>query len=234
MNGQQLYTAITTMYSNFGIDQTLFLQLVNVARTNRELMRPFRRLTKVVSTQQVTPGNVWNVPYTLPSDFEYLTEDGIMTLFDNNNTYQVIEEVPFNLTPQFKNWSNKFCIDHANQKYYIFGTVSQNFFNYIYYQADYGDITLTTTWTNIPSRFSMILAFDALAMYELGVDYDDVQARNANELNRQAELLFNAMCKWDDRLQRSMTTRVDYGISSDNVFVANKVNISGGSFNNGF
>ena len=213
------------MYNNFGIDQTLFLQFVNVARTNRELMRPFKRLTKVQNSQVITSASKWNTPLSLPTDFEYLTEDGLITLFDGNDSYQELEEVPMNLTPQYKDYSNKFYIDHGNNNYYILGTVDKTYNSWIYYQADYGDITLTTSWTNIPSRYHMILAFDALCMYELGVDYDDIQVRNANKLNQIAETLFDAMCKWDDRLQRSSTTRVDYGIDNDpnSRFIANKI-----------
>lgn len=214
------------MYSNFGIDQTLFLQFVNVARTNREMQRPFKRLTKLANTQVVSTANQWNTPLSLPSDFEYLTEDGLITLFDGIDTYQELEEVPINLTPQFKDYSNKFAIDHANLVFYILGVVDKTYNAWIYYQADYGDITLTTQWVNIPSRFHMLLAFDALCMYELGVDYDDVQARNGSKLNEIAETLFNAMCKWDDRLARSATTRMDYGIDSNSQFIANKINLN--------
>jgi hypothetical protein len=232
MNGQQLFVALQAMYSNFGIDQTLFLQLLNVARTNRELMRPFRNLTKLNNTQQVSTGNQWNTIYALPTDFEYLTEDGSMTLFDGNDTYQQLDEVPFNLIPQYKDFSNKFAVDHANGNYYILGMVDRSYYNWIFYQADFGDITLTTSWANIPSRFHMMLAFDALNMYELGVDYDDVQARNATKLGQMAEMLFDSMCKWDDRLQRSATTKVDYGVNSDSMFVANRINL--GNNPNGF
>lgn len=224
MNGTQLYQAVQTMYSNFGIDPTLFLQFVNVARSNRELQRPWMRLRKVWFTQTVTPANQWNTPIPMPTDFEYLTEDGQITLFDGIDTYQDIDEVPYTMVPQYKDYSNKFAIDHPNQDLYIMGIIGQNYNIWMPYQADYGDITNTTTWTNIPSRFHMMLAFDALAMYEMGVDYDDLQARNANGLAQQAELLFNSMVKWDDRLQRSATTRVDYGeTAQDAPFVSNRI-----------
>lgn len=216
------------MYSNFGIDQTLFLQFVNVARTNREFARPWMKLRKLQNSQLVTQANVWNNPLTMPTDFQFLTIDGMFTLFDGLNTYQELEEVPYNQVVQYKDWSNRFTIDHANSVYYILGIVDKPYTAWMFYQADYGDITLTTQWVNIPSRYHMILAFDALAMYELGVDYDDVQARNANELNRQAEMLFNAMCKWDDKLQLSSTTRVDYGHTGTNGqgFISNKIPVN--------
>lgn len=225
MNGQALYTAVTTMYSNFGIDQTLFLQFVNIARANRELSRPWMRLRRLDTSKTVTPANTWLNPITLPSDFQFLTDEGALTLFDGNDTYQNIEEVPYNQVIQYKDWSNRFAVDHANSAYYILGIVDKNYTAYLFYQADYGDITLSTQWVNIPSRYHMILAFDALAMYQMGVDYDDLQARNANELARQAEILFNSMCKWDDTLQRSSSAKVDYAHTGDNRFISNKINI---------
>jgi len=211
------------MYSNFQMDQTLFLQFVNVARTIREGMRPFRRLTKLDTTNSVGPGNSWNTRLILPSDFEYLTEDGIITLFDGNQTFQDITEVGIDRTPEFNQTSNVFAIDHANLVWYIFGVISQAYKAYIYYQADYGDITLTTSWTNIPSRYHMMLAFDALNMYEMGVDYDDLQARNATKLGQMAETLYNAMCQWDDRLQRSATAKRDYGVGNGETFTPNMI-----------
>lgn len=211
------------MYSNFGMDPTLFYQFLNVARTNRETMRPWRRLTKVDTSNLVNGSNTWKTPLTIPSDFVYLTEDGLITLFDGVDTYQDVDEVPFNLTPQYKDYSNKFAMDHANGKFYILGVVSQAFNVWMYYQADYGDITAATTWINIPSRFHMMLAFDALNMYELGVDYDDLQARNATKLGQMAESLYSAMVQWDDRLQRSMTTRVDYPEDMGAPFRSNQI-----------
>lgn len=228
MNGQQLYQAVQTMYSNFGIDPTLFLQFVNVARIIREGMRPWRRLTKLANTQLVTPAVTWKTPLNLPSDFEFLTKDGLIVLFDGNDTYQELEEVPWTDVIQYKDWSNRFVVDHANLLFYVLGIVDKNYNAWIHYQADYGDITLTTQWMNIPTRYHMMLAFDALCMYEMGVDYDDIQARNANKLNQIADTLYNAMCKWDDNLQRSATTRVDYGHSADsNSFISNKINVNG-------
>lgn len=215
------------MYANFTIDPTLFLQFVNIARMRREGMRPFKVLTKRDTSQIISASNAYTTPHDLPSDFEYLTDDGLITLFDGNDTWQQIEEFPKNLQIQYKDYSNKFYIDNANGKFYIMGIVDKQYSAYIFYQADLGDITLTTSWVNIPARYHMILALDVLAMYMMGVDYDDVQARNANELARQAELIWQAIVQWDDNLQRSATTRMNYGsdMLSDAPFISNQINI---------
>lgn len=193
----------------------------------REAMRPFKALTKLDTSQIVTAANQYTTPHDLPSDFEYFTEDGLITLFDGYDDWQTIEEFPQVKQIQYKDYSNKFYTDLANNLFYVMGIVAKQYTAYVFYQADWGDITLSTTWVNIPKRFHMILALDTLAMYEMGVDYDDVQARNANELNRQAELIWNAMVQWDDNLQRSATTRMNYGedMIGDPPFVSNQINI---------
>lgn len=61
----------------------------------------------------------------------------------------------------------------------------------------------------------MILAYDVAAMYRLGVSYDDINARNADDNNKQAQLMYGAMETWDDNLQRSATTRMDLPIITD-------------------
>ena len=213
------------MYSTFGIDQTLFFQFLNLARSNRELQRPWMALRKTWTSVSVNTSSAWNTAITLPTDFVYLSEDGQITLFDGQSSYESYDEVPYTQVPYYKDYSNKFSVDHGSRSLYLLGVVGRQYNLWVPYQADLGDITATTTWANIPARFHMMLAFDALAMYELGVDYDDVQARNANELNKQAELIYQSMIKWDDRLQRSSTTRVDYGeTSQDAPFTANKIN----------
>ena len=233
MNGADFYTAVTTLLEGFQINETLFYQFLNTARIQREMMRPWMYLRKLDTSNVVAP--VSTVPviappspsYTIPSDFLFLSKDGQMTLYDNNNQYENYYEIPMDLQVQYLQQSNRFFFDYANGILYFLGIVSKQYTAYIFYQADFGDITKTTTWLNIPKRYHMILAYDVAAMYRLGVDYDDVNARNAESNHQQAELLFGSMKTWDDNLQRSAVTTLDYPTegSGENDFHNRKINM---------
>lgn len=220
MTGADFYTAVQNLLGGFGMDSVLFYQLLNTARTNRELMRPWMRLRKYQYSQIVNAAQPVLAPFAsqalvVPTDFHYLTEDGQTTLYDNNNLWQTYTEIPLQYIIPYLQINNTFVIDHANGIIYFNGVIDRQYYLFLVYQADLGDITVSSTWLNMPSRYDMMLAYDVAAMWRLGVDYDDINARNADENNRMAEMLFNSAAKWDDNLQRSATTRRDLPSLSD-------------------
>lgn len=228
VNGQDYYNMMSSLISGFNMDQTLFLQMLNTARTSRESMRPFMRFRKFASIGTANPGNTYKTPFTLPSDFMMLTEDGYLVLFDNIQTWETYTEIPLHLQIQYKDESQIFYIDHAANSLFLCGLIDRAYSIFIPYQADLGDITLTTQWLNVPSRYHAMLAYDVAAMYRLGVDYDDINARNADENGRMAEMLFAAMTKWDGALQRSSTTKMDLPVIGEvSTFTTHKINING-------
>lgn len=221
MSGADFYTAVSSLIDGFSLDTTLFYQMLNTARIRRELSRPFMRLRKYDFSQTVGPISVApttlppSASITLPTDFLYLNRDGEITLYDSVNTWQTFTEIAMNLIIPYLQVNNVFYVDHAAGKAYFLGIIDKAYKAFVPYQANLGDITAGSTWLNIPSAFHMILAYDVAAMYRLGVDYDDINARNASENGRQAEALFNSMVVWDDNLQRSATTRMNYPVVSD-------------------
>lgn len=230
-----MYNLASKMNHNFQMDTTMFYAHLNAARTIREMKRPFMRLRKLDSSQVALASDkfvpaVNTYKKTLPSDFMMLTDESTVVLFDGNQTWLTYNEVPMYLQVQYKDMSNRFFIDHGNQTFTLLGVVDRTYNIFLFYQADYGDITATTTWVNIPARFQAMLVYDVLAMYELGNDYDNVNARNANQNAQNAEQLFNAMCEWDDTLQRSSVTTLDYPVIGDTpTFTSGKINTNGES-----
>ena len=231
MNGAALYTFVTSLLNGYQMDTATFYIYLNLARTQRESMRPFKYLEKTDTSQIAQPVGVQPIipflnPLTLPSDFLYLKEDGFITLYDNNLTWQTYLEIPQNLAVQYLQQNNKFYVNHAAGKYYLTGIVDRQYIVYFPYQADLGDITANTTWLNIPPRYHSILGFDVASMYRLGQDYDDIQARNAESNTQQANMLFDAMCKWDDNLARSSVTTMDRPtIGETPTFTNRKINV---------
>ncbi len=221
MTGSKLQQLTTTLLNGFSMDTTLFYTLLNTARVRREQERPFMRLQKLDASQQLlAQSSAPLIPnsqqaLTVPDDFLYLKDDGEITLYDNNLNWETYTEIPMAKSIYYLQTNLNFYIDHANGLYYFTGIIDRTYTVYFYYQADWGDITDSTTWVNIPSRYHAILAYDVAAMYRLGVDYDDINARNAEANAQIAELLFRAMCKWDDALQRSAVTKLDYPMNND-------------------
>ena len=231
MTGSDFYTAVTSLLNGDTIDSTLFYQYLNTARIQRELMRPFMRLRKTytfsvsaVSSLPLDPTLI--TKYALPTDFFYLSRDAEITLYNNNNQWQPYTEIPIDQQIYYMQNNNVFWIDHSTQTAQFCGIIDQAYTAFVFYQANLGDITSSTAWLNIPSAFHMILAYDVAAMYRMGQDYDDINARNANENARQADKLFDVMCKWDDNLQRSAVTKLDYPTQGDQPeFTNHKINM---------
>lgn len=220
MNGAALFTAVTAMVGGFSLDSTTFYLMLNSARIRREMMRGWMKLRKYDYSQSLSAQNASTIfPPTaklnVPTDFMYFSRDGEITLYNDNNQFETYTEIPMNLAIPYMQSNNVFFIDHSAGFIYFLGNIATQYKAFIPYQANYGDITASTQWLNIPSAFHMILAYDVAAMYRLGVSYDDINARNAEDNNRQAELLFAGMVQWDGNLQLSATTRMDYPTIQD-------------------
>ena len=233
--GTDYITAVTSLLNGDTIDSVLFYQYLSIARTSREMMRPFlffrKTFTFTVAAVSTQPINISQVTgYALPTDFMYLSVDGTITLYNNNLQWQTYEEVPMNQSVYYLQENNKFWIDYSTNTIYFCGIIDQQYTAYIYYQADLGDITATTSWQNVPSRFQMMLTFDIAAMYRLGQDYDDINARNADNNARQADMIYNSMCVLDDYRQRSTVTTLDYPTAGDSdsaTFKNKQINVNG-------
>lgn len=221
MIGTDYYTAVQSLVNGFSIDQVTFYALLNSARAKREMQRSWMKLRKYDYTQTLTgptnpsltlpPGS----SISIPSDFMFMSRDGEITLYDNNNQYETYTEIPLNLVIPYLQVNNVYYADHSAGKFYFLGVIQKTYTAFVQYQADFGEITASTTWINIPARFHMILAYDVAAMYRLGMDYDDINARNAEQNMRDADALYNAMAVWDDNLQRSATTRMELPVITD-------------------
>ena len=232
MVGTDFYNLTTNLLNGFQMDTVTFYTLLNVARIRREMMRPFMALRKVDTSNTIVAVSnnplVLGTAYSLPSDFLFLSKDGTMTFYNNNQIWQDYSEVPLDMYVSYLQISNTFTINYGTQKFYVLGTVDQQYTAYIPYQANLGDITATTSWLNIPTTFQPILSFDVAVMYRMGQSYDDINARNADRNNIDAETLFNAMCTWDNNLQRSSVTRLDYPTAAESVTFRNRsINTNG-------
>lgn len=230
MTGSDYYTMVTGLLNNFQMDLVLFYQFLNLARTNREAERDYKVLTVIDTGQAVSAANTWQTQLSLPTGFvrplDGLEEEGELRLFDGTNDIQDIHLIPFERRLDNKDVSGYASIDHANGLYYLLGTISKNYSVYFPFIKDFGDISSAVAWQQIPARFHPILAFDVAAMYRLGVDYDDINARNADANGAAAELLNRSMHRWDNKLALIEAQNLDYG-RGDRGYRSGAINIRG-------
>lgn len=198
MNGQALYDLATKLNGNSPIDETLFLQYVNISKANRESFRPWRSLIKIDTSKTATASGTWKTPFALPSDFLLPLGNGKILLFnESKNTVEEYNEISFEERLEFKDTNNRYYVDYQGGNFYLTGVIDGTYAIHFPYVYDSAAITASSSWSDFPSRFHPILANDAIAMWKLGTDYDDISARQANDNARVAELLFEAMKKWD-------------------------------------
>lgn len=234
-SGLDYYNAMSTLVEGFSMDPVLFYQMLNAERAKIEFMRPwmfFRKMdtSNIASVAQpslIAPPTVNK--FSLPADFQFLTRDGEITLYDQNNQYETYTEVPMDYMVSHLQNNNEFFIDYGNATFTLLGVVSKAYTIFIPYQADYGDIAATSTWVNCPARFNLILSLAVAIRLRLGISYDDINSRNAADNQVAYGQILDAMKTLDDNRQRSATTRRNLPDQTD-VPGANfqrKINIGG-------
>jgi hypothetical protein len=221
MNGQQILDMVTSILGGESPDQTYLLQIVNISRINIEAMRAWKVLSTKDTSMTVGGSNKYTIAFTLPSNFkrflgESTSSQGLIRLFDGNTNIQYLYEVPFENILEYKDVFGYFAVDYANQQFYITGVVPGNFTIVLNYIKKTAPITLATTWTNFDSDYHPILAFDTAARWRLGTDYDDVNARNADDNGKMATAIFETMASWDTEMAISTINNIEYPNPNDN------------------
>jgi len=201
MTGEELYQMANDIAQDT-IPETLFYQLLNVARNKREDSRPWQMLMAVDSTKTASVGDTYATSKALPTAFRRDVKLMVGTDFE-------YLPVPFMEQHLYRNASMRYFIDLANSVYYLTGSVNAAQTIYMYYLKTTTDFTSANASTAgicvWPERFQPIMAFDVAAMYQGGVDFDDVSARMSPFNRAMAKELNDAMIDWDNQLKlRSM------------------------------
>ncbi|CAM5999298.1 unnamed protein product [Sphagnum balticum] len=167
----------------------------------------------------LSPSNTYTTPIPLPTVNSLTGEtvgfmrwmlEGSVLLFNGNNDLQDITEVPLEATLNYYNDYGRYAVDYSGGNMFFMGLIPTTYTLYRYFIADYGDITLTTTWKHVPYRFANMLAFYTAARWRLGTSWDDIAARNADDNYKAAQELYQAMDDWDTELQIASYNSVDY------------------------
>lgn len=195
MTGAELLEMTEGILDGQTIDETLFYNLLDVAKNRREEGRPWMMLRKLDSSQSAGSGNNSQTQKALPTDWRETYK-----LFVGPST----EYFPIEFEEQHRmaNSSGRYFIDVGSETFSIVGNVSVGGTIYHYYKKTTPKIEEDTSpvW---PGRFHAILAYDVAGYFMSGVDADDLYARMSPENKLAALQLTDAMATWDARLQNA-------------------------------
>lgn len=214
MTGAEIIEMATNILAGEEIEQNFALQIINSERSSIETKRMWQVLKALDSSQTVSSANTWNQnPLNIPTvpKLRRFLKKGKIPLYNGTNFVIELLEIPFEDLVNYQTIYGYFAVDFANGHIYITGTVQQTCNAYIYYLANYGDITYETEWLKFPEEFHPYLAYMLAARWRLGVNYDDVAARNANDNYKAAQEIYKAMCKWDTQIANDSVNNLDYG-----------------------
>lgn len=204
MTGQAIKDLNTEIRGGREMDDTIFYTLLNLAKSTFERMRAWRKLVNQASSNISTPATTYATQFSLPTNFIMTLPRRTMKLVSvaNPTSWKDLTEVPFERWDEKKTSPDYFSIDHLNEKYYIGGTVSENYTHRFSYIGTSPTLDADGEWI-FPDEYHPALAFEVAAMDELGMDYDDINARQGNANILRGQIIMRSAIKWDDALQRS-------------------------------
>lgn len=187
------------------MDEITFYTLLNLAKSTFERVRAWRKLIKKDSSKSSTGATTYATSFALPTDFIMTLPRRTLKLVNASSPsdFRDLEEVPWERWEEKKtSGGNFFTIDHTNGLYYVSAIVTGTYTHFFSYIHSSTAIATGTSWI-FPSEYHPALAFEVAAMDELGMDYDDINARAGNNNAIRAQLVLRSAIKWDDALARS-------------------------------
>lgn len=205
MTGQELWDLNTSILGGRQMGDTLFFQLVNMAKRSRESKRPWARLRTEDTSMSFSQSDVSEKD--LPADFiktyEYRPGKGKLQLIDSDGNVEQMTQIDFEERHKYATQFGYFYINQGTSKLGITGTPDRAYTAHLFYIAATPSITLTTSWSKFPEDYHPVLAFDVAIINKGGIDWDTV---NANQVPYNASTirdLESSMAMWDAELQQS-------------------------------
>lgn len=176
------------------LDDTLELQLANLAKTEIEEDRDWEFLVTLDESISSSSSDTYTTSHALPTRFLRPLDEGL---------YIGNDQIPYILFPykqrdRYKNIARRWYIDHKNSLYYIAGTNISGTHHHFYIGGT-ADITTGQAWT-FPSRFHPILPIKMAELFYPVNTGEKVRAWDDRWV-LQYRVLFDSMVKWDHRLK---------------------------------
>jgi len=178
------------------IEETLGIQLASHIKDWVEARRKWRMLIKEDSSNSFGSSDTYLTEKDLPDDFMIDKEVWI----GDANSVAEYTPISFERRRVYRNSGQRYCIDLANEKMYIHGSVSESKTIYLYYVYETDELEADTSpvW---PARFHKLIGFLIAEIILAGVDIDTINMKAAVEQSRQGKMVLDAMENWDDELQ---------------------------------
>lgn len=202
MTGSEIKILNTEIRGGREMDDTTFYTLLNLSKMLWERTRHWRKLISRNTSNSSTSSDTYATSHSLPTDFIMSIPRAKLKLIKNGVVMNEYQEVPLEQWENYQNSQGYYTIDHGNGVYYLSGTVADTYSHSFPYIKSSPTVGSGDTWI-FPAEFHPYLAFDVAAMDELGIDYDDINARQGNANYARAQQVLKMAVRYDDALTRS-------------------------------
>jgi len=208
MTGLALKTLTTSLLGGYEMDDTLFYSLLNVHKAIREGMRDWMKLKKTDTSLTASTSDTYLTVKAMPTDFGRWQKDRPIVLYETGtNNFLVYTEIPLSEKFAYQSESERFYCDYSTLNVYLTGTRDRNYTIASNYLKKSATLASGVSW--VFGDLDAILAYDVASDYRVGIDYDDINARNAQQNMIVAQQLYKAMEMEDASLQVSSLRGVD-------------------------
>lgn len=209
MIGANIKALNTSLLGGREMDDVTFYTLANLARLLWEGSRPWRLLTTRFNTNTSSGADTYTTQHALPSDFLMCTKRNALTLENTSAQKAYYIEVPLEDFDNRRNEYGLFAVDLVNSCYYLSGSVAAGTWTHkMNYTKRSPLITATVGWI-FADDYAPYIAYEVAVMNQLGIDYDDTNARQGAPNATFADMILKTAVKWDDALLRSALTGVE-------------------------
>ena len=203
MIGSDIKEINTEIRAGREMDDVIFYVLLNQERRRIEQKRPWRMLATTDTTQSTSPSDTYLTQHTLPARFIRFSSFKRKIQLVNGTDVVTLEEIPFEAMKDYQSSQGYFAIDYKNNKYYVMGTYGKSYTHNINFCQSQATIGANDDWALGGEDFAAILAFAVAVIDESGIDYDEVNMKQATGNSITASTIERTMNKWDDQLTRS-------------------------------
>lgn len=198
----ELNTLTTELLGGQNLGETLFSQLLNMAKNRRESSRDWVILRSFDSSISFSSSDEYDDTQTLPARFLRVysadpSESGVFLV--NGSERTPLSPIPFVQRYNYKDTDGYYYIDHKNNKIGRTGTKSGTL--HLYFLQGSEDIADGTSWT-FPDFAHPLLAFDVAVIHKGGIDWDTVNANQVPYNRLTIRELESQLAMWDARLQQ--------------------------------
>ena len=244
LTGAQLYQLfsrqVTNGQSDTSIDYPTFFSLMNIVKNEIEMEAEWAILKATDKTQ------VWNVgdtfdgsPKALNANFNFWQSENQIALVQESNpeTYIYLAEIPPQKQLEYQEYTDRFWTDLANNQFYITGNATMQYQIWQFYLMSSPDFNIFSSQTALnqtwifPGTAHPLLYMYGAAMYKSGLNYDQINARQATDNYKTVEAIKRWMMKWNGRLQASSLRGVDRGRRNGQPFISGHVDMSDDDYN---